>query len=253
MNKRTQWKADVPLIIAHRGASMFAPENTMAAFQLAAEHGADAIELDAKLTSDGYIVVHHDATLERTTSGSGPLSRHSLIELKRLDAGSHFGPTFADERIPTLREVFERFGDTLMINVEMTNYAHPFDELPRKVVHRVREFGLQDRILLSSFNPIALWRAYRLAPEIPLGLLVGSHESQLARRCLKALAPYDAFHPQDDIVQSKTVDEEHAKGKPVFVWTVNDKERMKELLISGVDGIFTDNPCLALQSRQAVM
>ncbi len=246
------WHSDVPLIIAHRGASMFAPENTLAAFQLAAELGADAIELDAKLSSDGHIVIHHDSTLERTTNGSGPLYRHSLIELKRLDVGSHFDPSFADERIPTLREVFEHFGDTFLINVEMTNYAHPFDGLPRKVVDLVREFCLEERVLLSSFSPIALCVAHRRAPEILLGLLVGSHESKMIRKCLEYLAPHDAFHPQDGIVDSASIQERHVKGKPIFVWTVNDEARMRDLFLAGVDGVFTDDPRLALKSLEAV-
>lgn len=251
MKKRSMWQSDVPLVIAHRGASMFSPENTLSAFQLAAELGADAIELDAKLSSDGHIVIHHDATLERTTNGEGTISGHSLTELKHLDAGSHFDPSFADERIPTLREVFEHFGDTFLINVEMTNYAHPFDGLPQKVVHLVREFGLEERVLLSSFSPIALWKAHRLAPEIPLGLLVGSHEPVMIRRCLNYFSPHDAFHPQIGIVSSASIDEMHAKGKQIFVWTMNDEACLREIFLGGVDGVFTDDPRLALQSREA--
>jgi glycerophosphoryl diester phosphodiesterase len=253
MNKPTLWHSDVPLIIAHRGASMFAPENTLAAFQRAADHGADAIELDAKLSSDGHIVVHHDPTLERTTNGLGPLSKYSLQELKSLDAGSFFDPSFSGERIPTLREVFEQFRDLFLINVEMTNYAHPFDRLPQKVVQLVREYKLEERVLLSSFNPIGLWTAHRIAPEIPLGLLVGSHEAKIIRTGLQTLTPHDAFHPQATIVEDTPIPMLRVKGRPIYVWTVNDAERLRDLFISGVDGVFTDDPRLALRTREASM
>ncbi|MFN2146831.1 MAG: glycerophosphodiester phosphodiesterase, partial [Anaerolineales bacterium] len=123
------WTSQAPLVIAHRGASAFAPENTLSAFTLAVKQGADAIELDAKLTADGRVVVYHDLTLDRTTSGKGKLAEKSLAELKRLDAGSFMGQEFRGERIPTLDEVFETVGDTLLINVELTNYGSVLDRL----------------------------------------------------------------------------------------------------------------------------
>jgi glycerophosphoryl diester phosphodiesterase len=247
------WYTNVPLIIAHRGASMFAPENTIAAFQLAAELGADAIELDAKLSSDGHVIIHHDLTVDRTTNGTGRVCKHSLRELKCLDAGSHFNSTFAGERIPSLLEVFELFGDKVLINVEMTNYAHPHNRLPQKIVRLVRDYNLEKRVLLSSFNPIALYKARRLAPEIMMGLLVGKHESKMMRRFLISVTPHDAFHPQNDVLDSATILMMHARGRLIFVWTVNDEERLHLLFQQGVDGVFTDHPSLAIKSLAEVM
>jgi glycerophosphoryl diester phosphodiesterase len=156
MTSSLRWFSDAPLVIAHRGASLVAPENTIAAFNRAVELGADAIELEAKLTLDGHVVVHHDQTLERTTNGAGKLLTRSLDELKLLDAGFRFQSSFAGERIPTPKEVLEEIGERVLINIELTNYASPADDLPRVVVKLVKDQRLENRVLLSSFNPLAL-------------------------------------------------------------------------------------------------
>ena len=127
----------LPVIFAHRGASRFAPENTLAAFNLAVIQGADAIELDAKLTADGQIVVFHNQTLERTTSAIGKIGEKTLSELKELDASVHFDKIYQNERIPTLEEVFEAVGQRIFISVKLTNYASPNDRLPEKVADLV--------------------------------------------------------------------------------------------------------------------
>ena len=142
-----------PLVIAHRGASAYAPENTLAAFRLAAEQGADAVELDAKLSADGQVVVIHDPTVERTTNGSGEVRQLSLAQIKSLDAGGFLSPQFAGEPIPTLAEVFDAVGHQLLINVELTNYASPRGRPGRKVVGLVKDFHLEERVLFSSFHP----------------------------------------------------------------------------------------------------
>jgi glycerophosphoryl diester phosphodiesterase len=236
-----------PLVIAHRGACRLAPENTLAAFMAAADLGADAIELDAKLTADGEVVVHHDLTLERTTSGRGRLSQHSLAELKTLDAGSHFGAGFTGERIPRLRSVFENLGHRLLINVELTNYENPRDSLAAAVVGLVREYGLERRVLLSSFNPLALRAARARAPEIGRALLVEAGQSGVLRWFYRRISPAHAFHPQDSLVRRANLDVEHALGRAVHVWTVNDVRRMTELTLWGVDGLITDVPDVALR------
>ena len=160
-----------PTIFAHRGSKNHAPENTLAAFRLAVTQGAPAIELDAKLTADGEIVVFHDRTLERTTDGTGRLQDKTLASLKELDAGSFYSPAFKGEPIPTLAEVFEAVGRQVFINIELTNYASPKDQLPDKVAALVERFGLQTGIMFSSFNRFALQRARQLIPGVPLGLL----------------------------------------------------------------------------------
>jgi glycerophosphoryl diester phosphodiesterase len=247
MNKQavSEWTARKIRNIAHRGASKIAPENTMAAFRKAAELGADAIELDAKLTADGVVVVLHDQTLERTTSGIGRLSRHTLKEIKHLDAGKSFSETYRGERIPTLEEVFMELGEILLINVELTNYATPFDSLPNEVIHLVRSFGLEQRVLFSSFNPLALIKAKRKAPEIPSGLLLLPLENRWIRNILRWIVPYNALHPEERLVTKRLIEREHAQGKTVNVWTVNEEKKMKDLVAIGVDGLITDVPDIA--------
>lgn len=141
-----------PVIFGHRGACAHAPENTLASFRLAFDQGADAIELDAKLSRDGEVVVFHDSTLDRTTNGTGRVDSKSLAELRELDAGSHFSEQFRGEKIPLLLEVLEEFGKTRYINIELTNYTSPNDELVEKAAALVNSMGLGERILFSSFS-----------------------------------------------------------------------------------------------------
>src|SRR5512132_864966 len=114
-----------PVLFAHRGASAHAPENTLAAFELALAHQADAIELDVKLTADGHVVVIHDPTVDRTTGSQGRVKDLSLAQIRALEAGSFFSEKYRGEKIPTLEEVFESLGKRIFINVELTNYNTP--------------------------------------------------------------------------------------------------------------------------------
>ncbi len=250
MLENSDWKTERPLIIAHRGASGHAPENTMAAFRLADEQGADAIELDAKLSADGVIVIHHDATLDRTTSGSGPLNQQSWSDLRNLDAGSKFDNRFAGERIPTLRQVLEELGGKLLINIELTNYVRPWDRLPELAAELVIGFGLEKRILFSSFNPVALKSVKKQAPEIPAGLLLLPQEPFWIRRLLRSIIPHEALNLQTKLVTPQIVESEHAKGRPINVWTVNEEQRMREMIEIGVDGLITDFPDIASEVLQ---
>src|SRR6266545_4190320 len=140
-----------PVIFAHRGASAHAPENTIASFELALAQGADAIELDVKLSADGHVMVHHDPTVDRTTNGKGKVKDLSLAELKKLDAGSFFAENFHGEKIPTLEEVFEVVGKRTFINVELTNYNTPRDQLVETVCMLVKKCGLEEHVMFSSF------------------------------------------------------------------------------------------------------
>ncbi len=248
MAPASEWYRPGPLVIAHRGASRRAPENTLAAFRLAAELGADAIELDAKLTADGAVAVHHDLTLDRTTNGHGRLSQHTLAQLEALDAGAAFGEAFKGERLPSLKQVFEAVGGRLLINVELTNYENPRDNLPEAVIALVRAGRLERRVLLSSFNPLALRRAYRLAPEIPRGMLLEHRQSALTRRVYRWLSPHDALHPDAELATPKLITSQHQAGKLVNVWTVNDPHDLAALARLEVDGLITDVPDVAREA-----
>jgi glycerophosphoryl diester phosphodiesterase len=236
-----------PIIIAHRGDKAHAPENTLAAFKLAAENGADAIEFDVKLTADGRVIVLHDPTVDRTTNGTGKISQLPLAEVKELDAGRRFSELFRGERIPTLDEVFETVGEQLHINIELTNYATPFDSLVPKVVDLVKKHGLQNRMLFSSFFARNLQMTRLLLPDVPRGLLCMRGRLGAWARMFSWRGDFFALHPYFTDTNPGLVDRVHSAGKRVHVWTVNPEEDLKRMVGLGVDAIITDDPALALQ------
>jgi len=233
-----------PLIYAHRGASTLAPENTLAAFQLALLAGADGIELDVMLSRDKELVVIHDATVDRTTDGTGKVADLPMAALRELDAGARFGGDFRGEKLPTLAEVFEAVGGKMRINVELKNYAHPLDDLTSRVIALTERFQLEDSVLLSSFNPINLSKARRLNPNICRGLLV-SPGDRLMLGGVGRLFPYHALHPYYEDVAPELTADLHARGKQLNTWTVDDPEALLRLRAWGVDGIICNNPSAA--------
>jgi len=244
----TFFRTDRPLILAHRGASRIAPENTLVAFRLALEQGADGLELDVQLSRDGVSVVFHDPELSRTTDGRGRISEKTLAELRTLDAGKWFDPRFAGERIPTLEEVFEAFGDRALYNIELKAFGVQDDGLVQAVVACIRRYGLTHRTLLSSFNPLTLRRAWRLAPEIPRGLLVDLDlPLPLRRAWLAFLAPHQARHLSFRMIDERTVSWCRRRGLAVVAWTVNDLQEAERLIRLRVDALITDDPALLVR------
>lgn len=234
-----------PIIFAHRGASAHAPENTLAAFELAVAQGAPAVELDVKLTSDRYLVVLHDHTLQRTTNGSGLLAATSFEALRELDAGSWKDAKFAGEKVPLLEEVLEVVGKKVLINIELTNYTTPYDGLPHEVIALVQKHGLQDRVIFSSFNFNNLILAKKNLPETPCGQLILPGRTGWLERLAARFIQIEAEHPFTADVDEAYVERTHKRDRRVHVWTVNDPADMRRLRSFGVDGIFTDDPLLA--------
>ena len=150
---------DRPLVIAQRGASAEAPENTIAAFELSLAHGADGIELDVHLSRDGHPVILHDLSLERTTDGAGPVGARTVRELKRLDAGGWYGPVFRGQRIQTLQEVLERFRDRTRFWIELPQGSDVYPGIEERVVSLVEIYDVVDRALIQSFDHAALARS----------------------------------------------------------------------------------------------
>jgi len=238
-----------PTIFAHRGASAYAPENTLAAFELAIRQGADAIELDVKLTADQQAVVIHDQTLERTTGFPGRVSDLPLSEIRKLDAGSHFDVAFRAEPVPTLDEALETVGQLIFTNIELTNYASPIDNLPEIVAQIVQQHNLAHHVIFSSFNPLALLRVRRKLPNTPIGLLaLPGKQGALARSWLGYLLSYQALHPNYEDASFALVRRIHRRGCRVFCYTVNRVEDFRRLLVMGVNGFFTDDPVTARQT-----
>jgi glycerophosphoryl diester phosphodiesterase len=238
-----------PLIFAHRGASAHAPENTLAAFELAIQQNADVIELDTKLSADGHVVVIHDQSVDRTTKGSGRVSELTLARLRELDAGSHFSDTFRGEQIPTLEEVLEIYAGRTFLNIELTNYSSPFDALPMKVAQLIDRCDLETQILVSSFHPVPLLRFHHLLPSIPIGFLAKRGAAGAISRSWvgNALIPYQAIHLEKNDVSPALITKVHQSGKQVHAFTVNSADEMAKLLSLNVDGIITDDPIIAHQ------
>jgi glycerophosphoryl diester phosphodiesterase len=239
-----------PVIFAHRGASAHAPENTMAAFELALAQGADAIELDVKLSSDGYVIVHHDDTVNRMTNGKGRIQDLSLAELKTLDAGSSFSEKFKGETIPTLEEVFEAVGKRTFINVELTNYKTRRDALVETVCMLVKKHQMQKHVIFSSFFASNLSKARSYLPEVPRGLLaLRGFLGAWARSFGFVFGKYQALHPYLTDMTLQEVARVHRLNRRLHVWTVNQEEDMRRLFGWGVDGVFTDDPQLAVRVK----
>jgi glycerophosphoryl diester phosphodiesterase len=237
----------LPIIIAHRGDKTHAPENTLAAFKLAAENGADAIEFDLKLTADGRVVVLHDQTVNRTTNGEGRIFQLSFAEVRDLDAGTWFSEKFRGERIPTLDEVFETLDKRLYINVELANYATPGDGLVPKVIDLVKKHALKNQLLFSSFYARNLQKTRSLLPEVPRGLLCKRGILGSWARTFTWCGDLFALHPHLEDVDARLVYRVQAAGKRVYVWTVNQEEDLKRMIDLSVDAIITDDPELALR------
>lgn len=225
------------MVIAHRGASSYAPENTLAAYDLALEMGATHIELDVHLSADGHVVVIHDETLERTTNGSGPVADRTLAELRELDAGSWFGADYAGQRIPTLREVLERYGRRAHLHIEIKGRM---PGLVARTVALIREYGLQDRVTITSFHRAALEETRALAPELRTGWLVGEVTDEIVDAAL-ALG-LTQLCPRGDQVTPELVARLHGLGLVVRAWGVPDEETMRRVADAGADGMTVNFP-----------
>ncbi len=235
-------------IWAHRGASGDAPENTLAAFQMAMEVKADGIELDVHFTRDRQVVVTHDDDVARVTGYKGMVSDLTLAQLKKLDFSYNMA-AFKGETIPTLEEVLALIKPgKLWINIELkTNDENP-NGLEEACQELVEKYGMQERILYSSFNHYSLARVREIAPHMPCGALY-SNKPYKPWAYAKAMG-LRAVHPQYESVNTPGYMAEcHASYIDCNVWTVNGEADIRTLLKMGVDGIITNYPALAIKLR----
>jgi glycerophosphoryl diester phosphodiesterase len=230
-----------PLVIGHRGASADAPENTIAAFELALAQGADGIELDVHLSSDEQPVVIHDFTLERTTDGAGPVSERSVRELKRLDAGGWRERRFRGQRLQTLQEVLERFRDRARFWIELKAGSALYPGIEERVVSMIEIYDVVDRVLVQSFDHGAIARVRALNGEVPVGMLVA--QAPLERDLLRRGAA-SAICPSAHVITGELLEEIRRAELACYVWTVNEPAQMDRLVEWGVSGIITDRPGL---------
>lgn len=232
-----------PLLLAHRGASAYAPENTLAAFQLAMQQGAHGVELDAKLSADGFIVVMHDASVDRTTNGHGRVNELPLAALRELDAGIRADAGYHGEKIPTLAETLETLGNRAIVNIELTNYSSPRDRLPELAAALVERMGLQSSVLFSSFLPANLHRVRRALPHARVAMLAWQGlPGSIGRGWIGRRAAPEIVHPYRGDICPEYIHREHARGRRVHGWTVNSPLEAKSLLQMGIDGLISDDP-----------
>lgn len=226
-----------PRVIGHRGSPREAPENTLASFRAAAAQGARAVELDARLTRDGHVVVHHDAEVGRIFDGEGLVEALAWEEVQALRLGARFHPRFLAERVPSLREVLDAF-PAMLVNVELKADAANAPELAERAAHVVLEASAQGRVLFTSFDPeLADAAAHRAA--VPGGIILPfppSAEDLDAWPRLRHVAL--AAEAAEDVA----VQEALAKGRVLLAWTVNDAEEAAALLARGFAGVITDRP-----------
>jgi glycerophosphoryl diester phosphodiesterase len=239
-----------PILFAHRGDSAHAPENTLPSFEQALQKGADGVELDAKLTADGHVIVIHDPIVDRTTDGTGRVASFTLEAIRKLDAGRRFNEKFAGTKIPLLEEVFEVVGKDKMINIELTNYySVSRDGLVLKVCELIKRHNKQSQILFSSFFPSNLKITAQALPETPRGLLAMRGVLGLWARSFGFMfGDYQALHPHISSATREQVQRAHRLKRRVHVWTVNTPEQITQLKEWGVDGIITDDPQMAVRT-----
>jgi glycerophosphoryl diester phosphodiesterase len=238
--------------VAHRGLSATAPENTRAAFLRALDEGADAIELDVHLTRDDRVAVIHDRTLQRTTTGNGPVRSYSSAEIAMLDAGSWFGPEFSSERIPLLEDVLALSAGRCWINVELKSHFFA-REVPehyaRRVVEVVKTSGMLDRVLFSSFDRSLVESLRAVEPAATTGVLYNWHwDLWRTPSAIAARSGASAFICSRTELTDRRLHDARAAGLSVAVYTVNDPEDALRQADRGVDVLISDAPHVILRA-----
>ncbi len=233
-----------PMLLAHRGFSGVYPENSPLAFRKAVELTcAVGFESDVHLTKDGELVIFHDATLERTSNGTGWLKDCTYDELRTLDIGAWKSPDCAGEHIWTLDELLGFCGDTgMLLNLELKNYEVFYDGLEQRVIDAIRARKLQDRVFVSSFNHISMQLFKQLDGDIQTGLLYDKPLLDIGDYIARSNA--DNMHPRYMLLQyqPELVELYHARGMKVNTWTVNDEADMRDMIARGVDCIISNHP-----------
>ena len=232
------------LIYGHRGASGHAPENTLEAFRLAMEMGADGFELDVHVSKDGHLVVIHDETVDRTTNGTGLVRELTMEQMKQLDACNGM-EAYRGAKIPTLGEVFDLVRDTHhIVNVEIKTDEWFYDEIEEKCLALAKEKGVEDRVIYSSFNHHTLMKMRALAPDAKLGMLFG--DIMVEPWVYAEQLHVDYLHPMKmNIYVPGSAEGTKAAGLGINMWTINDEETMLECMKHDA-GIITNYPDIAV-------
>ena len=228
-----------PYVIGHRGASGYAPENTMVSFERALALRADAIELDVHPTSDGELIVMHDPTLDRTTNGHGLISAHTLAQIRELDAGSWFDPAFKGERVPTLHEVLEWAHGRTKVVIEIKQGPIFYSNIVEQLIAALERDGMRGEVLVISFDHYSVRRVKELAPEIATGVLY-------AARCINPVAlardaGADALLPQWSLLTKDEVEAAHQANLFIAPWGGAEQD-YRYILATGADAVSSNYP-----------
>ena len=239
-------------VIAHRGASAYYPENTLASFEGAIALGADMVEFDVQLTSDKEVVVFHDEKISRCSDGRGRIADYTLADLKKLDIGSWFGKDFRGARVPTLQEVLDICKGRIAVNIEIKKEAVGktfFGGVEEKCLKIVERSGMKDHAVYSSFDPRAVMHLKEIDSTAAVAVLFEKkiYGARLPSNIVDSLGA-DAFNCAASELNAKWLSDVRSKKIPVNIYTVNDARNMKKYLRAGVNGIFTNKPDVLLKA-----
>ncbi len=228
-------------VIAHRGASGYAPENTMAAFKKALEMGAEMIEFDVHRSSDGKFVIMHDDETDRTTGFKGKIAEMTLEQIEQLDAGSWFSKDFTGEKVPTLSQVLEWAKGKIQVNIEIKS-----EGCEEEIVRLINKLDTKNETIVTSFHHEFLKKIKELDPEILTGALIGDVKDEKQLDDIIAVCAPNALNPRYINISKSNVRWAHEKGMAVNIYTVNDTISMQRLIKFGADGIITNYPDVLL-------
>jgi len=238
--------AEYPLLFGHRGCSKAAPENTFASFKKILENKIPGVELDVHLCKSGEIVVIHDLNLKRTTGKDALVAETNLDDIKKLDAGLWFDKSFKGEKIPTLDEVFKLMGTNVYYDIEIKHQNRQYGELEEKLVAKIREWGYEDRVIISSFNPIAVLGVRKADPELNTAVIYTNWKElpwYLRNGGGKYICKPNILKPTRYKINPFTIFlNKKIEGYTVVTWTEDDPEKAEKYINMGVDGIVTNVP-----------
>lgn len=230
------------MVIGHRGAKGYAPENTVPSFEKGIECRANMVEFDVRLTRDGQIVIMHDAMVDRTTNGTGFVSQLTLKEIKKLNAGTWFSPKFKGSKVPTLEEAIASIKGRAKFDIEIKKDPHSNEAIEEKLVDEILKNNILNDTVVISFDLSSLKRIKEIEPHLKVGFLV-SQDYGFERGLREILAiGGEEIHPEYFRLTVYSVSKAHRNGVQVRTWNPNDKNEMSKLIKMGVDGIGTDFP-----------
>lgn len=240
-----------PLVIAHRGSSAHAPENTMPAFERACREGADGIEFDLWKCFSGELVITHDQETSRVTGQAGDVEKLSLTQLGQRDFGAHKGPQFQGEKIPLLADVLDLAKDMELINIEVKGKSFRSNGIEKDLLSFFQDHPLRNQIIVSSFNPLVLYRLGRQKPPFRLGLIFYEGASLPLRRAwarffLNLVSLHPSFPLLTPALRASTI----KKNQKLIAWTINNIQQLEACIHHGVDGMITDDPAWMIQSLE---